>query len=653
VEIFRNRKIVSQSAFVAGIGVFIPAFFAVLLTFNRKIEFVLWPERGYSWPYADWWLVSLVGLVLALIYAMRRLRHEIAGRRRAEERLDLAANVFEHSLNAIAIADAQQNIIDINPAYTHMFGYTKEELIGKRLGAHMVELGGANDRDELQYPASAQVAKELEVHGHGKNGEIYDGLASVSHIKDKSGNHQFSVNVVVDISAQKKYESQLERMAYYDALTGLPNRLLMTQLIEGAIAQDRSGGNAIAVCYLDLDDFQWINDNYSQQVGDQVLVAIAERLQTILPSTDALAHLGGDEFALMLVDLANTQHCLRRRLDDVLAALHAPIAASGFSLTVSASIGVTFYPHDLSRADRLVRHANQAMHQAKQNGKNRMHIFNIDHERNVQQRHSALFRLREALDNEEFVLYYQPKVDLVDRRVVGAEALIRWLHPQQGLVAPGAFLPALEGTDLDVLVGDWVIETALQQIETWLHTNAMCIPVSVNISAKHLLQANFSERLHMALSRHPEVPVHGLELEVVETAALDDFEAAKRTMLECKKLGVRFALDDFGTGYSSLAYFQRLPIDVLKIDQSFVRNIHENRADLEITESIVKLAQLFNRAVVAEGVETAEHIALLQRIGCRYGQGYGMARPMPASKLYDWVRRWEASLCDEFNSRVR
>jgi EAL domain-containing protein (putative c-di-GMP-specific phosphodiesterase class I) len=289
-----------------------------------------------------------------------------------------------------------------------------------------------------------------------------------------------------------------------------------------------------------------------------------------------------------------------------------------------------------------MRHANQAMHMAKDGGKNRIHLFDAEHARRARNRRDVLAQLRLALDNNEFVLFYQPKVDVVDRRVVGAEALIRWQHPERGLVPPAEFLPYLEGSDLEISVGEWVIETALKQIEIWLNAEAICVPVSVNISPKHLLTPDFAERLQLAVSRYAGLPEHSLELEIVENAALGDINAAIAVLTACKRLGVSFALDDFGTGYSSLSYFQRLPVDVLKIDQSFVRNMHENPADREIVESVIKLAQVFHRAVIAEGVESAEHAALLQKIGCRFMQGYGIARPMPAEQLLNWIKLWES-----------
>ena len=307
---------------------------------------------------------------------------------------------------------------------------------------------------------------------------------------------------------------------------------------------------------------------------------------------------------------------------------------------VSASIGITFYPQvDEMDADHLLRQADQAMYQAKLSGKNRYHVFDAEQDRSVRGHREGLERIRSALTEREFLLHYQPKVDLVNGEVAGAEALIRWQHPQKGLLSPGAFLHYLNGSDLEIEVGEWVIESVLQQIEVW-NAKGISLVVSANISADHLLHTEFSERLRLALERHPKVAPNTLELEILETAAMYDMTQAVGALTRCRELGVQISLDDFGTGYSSLSYLRNLPVHTLKIDQSFVRDMLNDPADLGIVVSVVQLAQTFNRAVIAEGVETMEQGAMLVHLGCRFMQGYGIGRPMPADQITDWIRQW-------------
>jgi EAL domain-containing protein (putative c-di-GMP-specific phosphodiesterase class I) len=328
----------------------------------------------------------------------------------------------------------------------------------------------------------------------------------------------------------------------------------------------------------------------------------------------------------------------------VLHEVQQPVTLGSHEAVVSASVGVTLYPADSVDADTLLRHADQAMYRAKQKGRNQYQLFDLEQDREVQERQEQLVRMEQALAQQEFVLHYQPKVDLQTGDVVGTEALIRWNHPQQGLLAPAAFLWQLEGSPLEVDVGEWVIDTALSQLSQWKQVPDLLCPkacVSVNLSGRQLLKPGFGAWLAAALQRHPTVEPHQLELEILESAALADMDSAARVMRECRELGVRFALDDFGTGYSSLAYFRTLPVDIIKIDQSFVRDMLTDPDDQGIVESVIYLAHAFHRPVIAEGVETLQHAATLLRLGCHQVQGYGIARPMPAHDLPAWIQGWK------------
>jgi len=434
--------------------------------------------------------------------------------------------------------------------------------------------------------------------------------------------------------------AELDRIAHYDPLTGIPNRRLLADNMSQAIARARRHGRSLAVCYLDLDGFKPINDQYGHAAGDAMLVEIANRLKQVLRVEDTLARLGGDEFVLILADL-NQKDEIVAVLERVLTAVNSEVhLGNHITVRLSASIGVTLFPDDAADPDTLLRHADQAMYLAKESGKNRYQLFDPEHDRQVQSHRDEVLRLTEALERGEFRLHYQPKVDLVSGHVFGAEALIRWQHPERGLLPPGEFLHHLNGTELEIAVGEWVIETVLEQIERW-RALGLELTVSANVSADHLLKSNFAERLGLMLERHPQSPPGSLELEILETAALADIEQAVNTLNRCRQLGIGFALDDFGTGYSSLAYFRSLPVEMLKIDQSFVRHMLEDPDDLGLVEGVIRLARAFNRKVIAEGVETLEHGALLLHMGCQRAQGYGIARPMPSEQLADWAARWQ------------
>jgi EAL domain-containing protein (putative c-di-GMP-specific phosphodiesterase class I) len=328
-------------------------------------------------------------------------------------------------------------------------------------------------------------------------------------------------------------------------------------------------------------------------------------------------------------------------LDRLLQAASAPFEVGAAVLQVSASMGVTIYPQDGSDADLLMRHADQAMYAAKQAGKNRYHLFDVEHEVAVKTRRESLDRIRIALERGEFVLYYQPKVDLRKRVVVGVEALIRWQHPQRGLLPPADFLPFVEGHPISIAIGEWVIKTALAQMSAW-QMAGLTMPTSVNVGALQMQQTGFADRLAQLLYAHTDVPPHWLELEILETSALEDIGEVSQTMQACRAVGVRFALDDFGTGYSSLTYLKHLPAEMIKIDQSFVRDMLSDADDLSIVHGVIGLSVAFGRAVIAEGVETEAQCAQLLAMGCDLAQGYGIARPMPAQDVPAWVAQWTA-----------
>ncbi|ASP47175.1 sensor domain-containing protein [Cognaticolwellia beringensis] len=444
-----------------------------------------------------------------------------------------------------------------------------------------------------------------------------------------------------DITERKQSVEKLERIAHFDVLTNLPNRVLLADRLSQAMLQCSRHKKSLAVVFLDLDGFKAVNDAYGHNMGDKLLIALSHSMKGALREGDSLARIGGDEFVAVLTDLTTDNEC-QPILERLLSAASEPVTIGDKVLNVSASIGFTIYPQDNVDTDQLIRHADQAMYVAKESGKNRYHLFDTAQDDAVKVQLESLEAIRGALDNQQFVLYYQPKVNMKTGTVTGVEALIRWQHPERGLLNPIEFLPAIENSPMNIEMGEWVIDTALKQIGKW-QAMGLIFPdcTSVNISAVQLQQPNFTNRLMALLAAHPDVEPRYLELEVLETSALDDVHNVSKIMDNCIALGVKFALDDFGTGYSSLTYLRRLPANLIKIDQSFVRDMLHDADDLAIVEGVIALARSFKRNVIAEGVETIEHGTTLLQLGCELAQGYGIARPMPASDIPAWISEWK------------
>jgi diguanylate cyclase (GGDEF)-like protein/PAS domain S-box-containing protein len=594
-------------------------------------------------------LVGLHGSRMPFYFTGRRIDFEgrpilvgtgidISERKQAEARLQLAASVFSHAREGIIITDAGGSIVDVNKTFSHITGYSCEEAIGRNPSI----LKSGRQSKEFY----AEMWRSLADNGHWygemwnckKNGELYAELVNITAVCDAGGAVRNYVALFTDITAMKEHQQQLEHIAHYDALTGLPNRVLLADRLRQAIVQARRRETLMALVYLDLDGFKEVNDTHGHETGDGLLIALSQRMKEALREGDTLARPGGDEFVIVLADLANVEEC-EVVLARLLRAAAAPVQIRDCVLKVSASLGVTLFPIDDGDADSLLRHADQAMYQAKQAGKNRFHLFDVDQDAAVSIRRESLDHIRRALDRREFVLYYQPKVNMRAGTVVGAEALIRWQHPVRGLLPPADFLPIIEDHPIGVELGEWVIEAALLQVREW-NAAGLDIPVSVNVGARQLQQGDFAARLAQMLAAQPEVRPNQLELEVLETSALEDVAQVSERMHACRVLGVSFALDDFGTGYSSLTYLRRLPANLLKIDQSFVRDMLDDPDDLAIVKGVIGLAIAFRRKIIAEGVETVAHGSCLLSLGCDLAQGYGIARPMPAADLPAWAAKW-------------
>jgi diguanylate cyclase (GGDEF)-like protein len=474
-----------------------------------------------------------------------------------------------------------------------------------------------------------------EVWNRRKSGEVYPELLSIVAVKDKKGELQHYVGAFSDISMIKQHEADLDHIAHYDMLTSVPNRRLLSDRMEQAIAHTTRHGWNLAVCYLDLDGFKPINDQYGHEYGDLMLIEIANRLQNMSRGEDTVARLGGDEFVLLWNDIGSEANCIRA-LERIMKKLSEPMHLKGETLTVSASIGVTIYPDDNVDADSLLRHADHAMYIAKQLGKNRYQIFDARLEREILAQSELLSKVERGLKEDQFILHYQPKVDFTTGEIVGVEALLRWSDPVLGLIHPNEFLSLIESDSLALQMGRWVMRKAVCQAKQW-DEQGITLPISINIFPRHLKSQTFIDDLHRAIAQHwPELPGHRLLLEIIETSDLEELEPIDEVINKCLNMGIGFSLDDFGTGYSSLVYLRRLSIEELKIDQSFVRDMLVDPDDAAIVVGVISLGNAFNLRVVAEGVENNQQAKYLVNLGCNIVQGYGMGRPMAANVFEQW-----------------
>ncbi|BBO99593.1 EAL domain-containing protein [Sulfuriferula nivalis] len=574
---------------------------------------------------------------------------DITDKHQLEQALYLAKERAEVTLasigDAVITTDAAGQITFMNQVAVNLTGWALEEATGCAIST-VFNITHEDTHQQIVNPvevvlrqgkAAAPVGHTLLVARNGIEYIIEDSAAPI-FLADNTliG----CVLVFRDVTEKYRMQNVVRWQAAHDALTNLPNRVLLAESFKRAIARAQRQQMLLAVCMIDLDEFKPVNDEYGHDVGDLLLVQVATRLNEMIRGDDTAARLGGDEFALLLSDITDVDE-LQAVVARILQALAMPYMIDGKIIKVSASIGSALYPLDDVDADTLLRHADQAMYQAKQRGRNQHLMFDVSLDTQIIASHQVLRNVKNALQHDELVLYYQPKVNMRSGLIVGMEALLRWQHPVQGLIPPLDFLPQVEKTDLIIDIGKWVIEQALSQISAWCSAGR-CWTVSVNIAALHFQCRHFLQDLQDSLQRHSDVPPHLLEIEILESVALGDINLVNQLIRDCQALGVSFSLDDFGTGYSSLGYLKRLPAETIKIDQSFVRDILDDKDDLALVEAVIGMGRVFNRKIIAEGVETAEHGVLLMRLGCDLAQGYGIAKPMPAANVLAWAASYVA-----------
>ncbi|MFC6336404.1 EAL domain-containing protein [Pseudomonas sp. CCM 7891] len=546
---------------------------------------------------------------------------------------------YRRAVDAAAIfseTDLAGCITYVNDQFCGISGYSREELLGQN---HRILSSGLHPEAFFQGMWSTIGQGRVwrgEICNRAKDGTLHwVDSTMVPLLDEQTGQVQKYVSIRFDVSEKRQLLHTLQWRVGHDVLTGLPNRAYLSELLNQSLEFSRSEDSPLALCMLDLDGFKAVNDGYGHACGDLLLVEVAGRLREIIRGEDVVARLAGDEFVLILRYVRDIDE-LNGALVRILKAISEPYLILGAQINVFASIGVTLFPLDDEDADTLLRHADQAMYVAKQNGRNRFQLFDVSLEQEVKATRQTVEQIRQALAAGELCLHYHPKVNLRCGTVVGFEALLRWQHPERGLVAPGDFLPLIEQTDLIVDIGEWVMGQALSQMRQWQEAGHYWA-VSVNIAARHFQRADFVECLQQLLALHPDVEPHMLDLEIAESVAINHIQRVTQHLEACQALGVQFSLDDFGTGYSSLSYLKRLPTQTIKIDRSFVRDILHDKDDLALTSAVIGLARAFGREVIAEGLETLEHGQLLMRMGCEVAQGYFIARPMPAGEVPAWV----------------
>jgi len=587
-----------------------------------------------------------LGQVMGVFAAAR----DVTARNRAES-LVQAASVFSHTREGILICSANTLVINVNGAFTRITGFEAADVMGRPPA-----LLHSRQHDSAFYAALwNELTERSQWHGEvwdrRRDGTLFAAALTITAVPDDAGRVGHYVLLFSDVTALREHQQQLENLAHFDTLTGLPNRLLLADRLRQGLVQTERRKQILAVAYLDLDGFKAVNDAHGHAIGDQLLVEVSERLTQVLREGDTFGRLGGDEFVAVIVDLENKEDAVPI-LERMLQAASQPVRHGNLTLHVSVSIGVAYYPQAAETdAEHLLRQADQAMYQAKLSGKNRYAVFDSENDLSQRGHHANLERIRQALADGELVLHYQPKVNMRTRVLVGVEALIRWQHPQRGLLAPAHFLPQIENHPLSVQVGEWVIRQALQQLVIWQKENR-CIPISVNIGAMQLQQSDFVERLNAALAEYDNIPANSLQLEILETRALEEIDRVSHYIRQCGQLGVGFALDDFGTGYSSLTYLKQLPIPLIKIDQGFVRDLLIDTDNRVILDGILWIMRQLGREAIAEGVETLEHGAMLMDLGCELAQGYGIGRPMAVEALDAWERKWHLDSGWEAVSKV-
>lgn len=612
------------------------------------------PRLQYWLP----WAALALGLLLTLLgtlaidilrrsrlLSLQRASQDRSRRREAEAALHLRQRAIEASANAIVIANAREAgypVEYVNPAFERMTGYSAQEILGKSLRVMHATDTGQKGLEDLQRILRDQTGGQVVLRNYRKNGQLYWTRLHIAPVRDDAGDITHFVAAKYDITETRRYQEKLEYQAYHDALTHLPNRHMLRRRLHETIKNSGPGDPPFWVAFLDLDNFKLVNDTLGHTLGDLVLQRIAQRLRESLHEGDIVARRGGDEFVFILFD-REAPRGARSTLHRIMTAVSRPMRIDAHRFFLSCSIGIAVHPQDGSDPELLIKHADMAMYHAKEQGRNNFQFFTPALQTQATERVRLEGDLRAALANQEFELHYQPQVDLRDGGLIGVEALVRWRHPERGLVPPAHFIPMAEETGLIVPLGEWILRTACRQASLWRNKGLPPFRVAVNLSPR---QFN-DERLPMLVDcmlREHLLPSQWLELEITETMLMTDVDIANTILHKLKSRGVMLSLDDFGTGYSSLAQLKRFPLDIIKIDRSFIADVTTDPDDAAIVRTIIKLAHNLEMKAVAEGVETVEQQAFLREHDCDAMQGYLVNLPLPAAELEKWMRGFQRAV---------
>jgi diguanylate cyclase (GGDEF)-like protein/PAS domain S-box-containing protein len=566
------------------------------------------------------------------------IARDISERKRSEEALHLMSKVFSNSGEAILITDADQRILAVNREFTKLTGYCEAEVIGKNPKL----LSSGNTPKQIYQEMWTTLAEndywQGELWDRRKNGEVFPKRLSISVVRDTEGKIVNYIGNFEDITQRKIAEDKILHLAHHDALTGLPNRFNLYERMEQCIAFARRSDSSLAVMLIDLDNFKTINDTLGHNVGDQLLIQVAKRLQHSVRDSDIVARLGGDEFVVVLCGV-EVPTAITEFAGKIVAQVAAPYTIAEHELRTSPSVGVCFYPGDATEISDLIKNADIAMYHAKAAGRCNYQFYTEKMREEVTQRATVEHELANALKNGQFILHYQPQIDLGSGRVIGVEALVRWQHPTRGMIPPCDFISLTEETKLIIPLGKWILETACHQLKRWHDDGLTDLHVAVNLSAVQFQDKELPELVRQALAQSGLHARH-LHLEITESMAMRNPEENIVMMNTLTDIGVKLAIDDFGTGYSSLAYLKIFPVNIIKIDRSFVKDIETDENDAAICEIILLLAQKLGMLVVAEGVETAAQRQFLLNLGCQWVQGYLFSKPLPADLVKKYIKEF-------------
>jgi diguanylate cyclase (GGDEF)-like protein/PAS domain S-box-containing protein len=556
---------------------------------------------------------------------------DVTLRKQADAHLRIAAIAFE-SNEPMVITDANNIILQVNQAFTKSTGYTKEEAVGQKI--NLLKSGRHGD---AFYAAMWETIQRTgtwqgEIWDRRKNGEIYPKWLIISVVKGDDGSATHYVGTHIDITERKAAEEQIKQLAFYDPLTQLPNRRLLQERLKHGIDVERRDGKQLALLMLDLDRFKAVNDSMGHLAGDELLQQVAERITSRLRDVDMVARLGGDEFIVLLEDIAHPEDAARVA-ENIIADLSKPFCVEqGEDILISASIGISLYPQHGGTPELLMDHADAALYQAKDAGRSCFAYFSEDLTIAARERIALESRLRRAIEQQDLRIFYQPQVDIASGRIVGAEALVRWQDPAEGLIPPIRFIPIAEETGLILAIGEWVLRETCRQGRQWLDEGLPPLTLAVNVSPQQFRRSDICDLVARVLS-DTGFPANQLELEITESGLMENQSNATEILNCLRDQGIRLAIDDFGTGYSSLAYLKHFPLDLLKIDKSFIDDIPHLQDDMEIASTIIAMGHILGFKVLAEGVETPEQLAFLQEKGCDMYQGYIKSSPIPAEEF--------------------